>query len=683
MSTKVGTEIDGVVYKSNKKILAEDEHVFRLGSYEYLFRIKWYPVVLTFTFPSKETKGGKDPLIPIRSKLEDVDIKIVIPYIIEKTTHVVAGKRNTAKCLQALVNAKYIVDNTFLDHVVYAATPGDLDVPESLSKLEEDFDKHWPDANNYLPAPGKEPGQRPKELFKPDATRENIFEGYTFILFDQRQFESLQPPITNAGGKALFYEIQPEKTTATELVDYTRGIIDQHNSDESKVILVRFNGEKGCEDWANDMQKEVIVTLGRESIEQNEFLDAILVNDPTKLQRTLSGFGKRTSSTAQAAPSRSRPGGIDVAPAEPPQPAPGLRGRGRGPIKSAFSGFDDGFDPSQVTTFKRSARASSTGRKPLCQQAHEEQHPDVIMEEGSEDEAAASPRNPRKRPPPDDEDLLDEMLPATAALKRRKLEEQARARNHSSSPPPAVPNPQPKPSKKKPKEKELDILGELRSHKAQQEANANEDETSLRETLEGMTVSEMKRLAVVEIMPLRARSSAQTNASDTRWDPRWNGRKNFKKFRRQGEPGTARRGQTVIVPLLEVKKRGHGHGHGHGLGESYYIPEPSAGRRRKGAGRREVEFQAEERGEESESLSYPEGRGIRDEEVPAELQDGGETEVVDVDAPRATRGDRRGAAVGSKRLAEPVEKGRAKKQRIVRGESDSEDEMRFRFRKKR
>src|SRR5256714_1092986 len=52
----------------------------------------------------------KDPLKPKRDRLEQLDIKTILEYVTEWTTHVVAAKRNTGKGLQALINGRYIVD---------------------------------------------------------------------------------------------------------------------------------------------------------------------------------------------------------------------------------------------------------------------------------------------------------------------------------------------------------------------------------------------------------------------------------------------------------------------------------------------------------------------------------------------------------------------------------------------
>ena len=251
-------------------------------------------MVLSFSFSSKETKGGKDPLIPVRGRLEDLDIKAIIPYIIGKTTHVVAGKRNTAKGLQALINAKYIVTEAFVDALVYVTTPGNLDELESLSPLEEDFDANWPDPLQYLPGQSKEPSLRPTEFFEPKPQRNNVFDGYTFVFCDQTQFEALHLPIANGGGKALQFNLEDGKTSADEVVRFVKnaagekGLGEFEDGSEGKgVVVVRFRGGKGFIDWATRVAEEVAQTLDQRLIEQSEFLDAILLNDASALRRQL------------------------------------------------------------------------------------------------------------------------------------------------------------------------------------------------------------------------------------------------------------------------------------------------------------------------------------------------------------------------------------------------------------
>jgi hypothetical protein len=230
----------------------------------------------------------------MRTRLEPLDIKTVIPYVIEKTTHVVATKRNTAKGLQALINARYIVTDTFVDSLALAATPELPDYPESLSPLEVDFDKNWPDELSHLPAQGKEPSQRPSLFFAPNPERANVFEGYTFVFCDRVQYENLHSPIANGGGKALLFELRMGETTAEEVVRYVKnaagdkgsGELDNRGSGQG-VIVVRFRGKKGMEQWSIEIGNEVARKIDQRLIEQSEFLDAILVNDASGLRKAL------------------------------------------------------------------------------------------------------------------------------------------------------------------------------------------------------------------------------------------------------------------------------------------------------------------------------------------------------------------------------------------------------------
>lgn len=284
--TKTGTEINGNRVYGERTVLEGDEHVFYLGRYEHLFRITWQPVNLSFTFSSKETKNGKDPLTLYRAQLEDLDIKTMVNYLVEKTTHVVAGKRNTAKCLQALINGKHIVDTSYVSAIVEATTSGDLSEEESLSLLEQDYDKNWPKEQDYLP-PASKDGDRPMDLFRPDFLRKNIFDGYVFIMCDQRQFETLQAPITNGAGKVLHCPTESGKTTAAEIATFVKNASRNVNvgGENGKAILIGFGGEKGHEDWASDVQLETSRILGQGLVAQSEFLDAILLNNPRKLCR--------------------------------------------------------------------------------------------------------------------------------------------------------------------------------------------------------------------------------------------------------------------------------------------------------------------------------------------------------------------------------------------------------------
>jgi hypothetical protein len=237
----------------------------------------------------------KDPLKPKRDRLEQLDIKTVLEYVTKSTTHVVAAKRNTAKGLQALINGQYIVDEPYIDALVYATTPADLAEEENASPLEQDFDAVWPKPKDFLPPAGKEPTTQPAESYAPNPQRENIFESYIFVFVDQAQYETLMPVINAGHGKALLYNVTPGETTVEEVVMYMRnaagdkGFGDpQDDTNNGGVVMVWYNKvEKEWDRWFNDLLNGVSFALDQRSIAQGEFLDAILANEPRRLRRSL------------------------------------------------------------------------------------------------------------------------------------------------------------------------------------------------------------------------------------------------------------------------------------------------------------------------------------------------------------------------------------------------------------
>lgn len=236
----------------------------------------------------------KDPLKPKRDRLEQLDIKTLLDYVTESTTHVVAAKRNTAKGLQALINGKYIVDESYVDALVYAATPADLSEEENASPLEQEFDTAWPKPETFLPPAGKEPTVQPPESYAPNPQRENIFESYIFVFVDRAQFETLMPVITAGHGKALLFNVTPGQTTVEEALMYMRNAIGNKGrgdfSEEEKeggAIMVRHNKvDKEWELWFNNFLSGISLALNQGPIVQGEFLDAILANDPSRLRRS-------------------------------------------------------------------------------------------------------------------------------------------------------------------------------------------------------------------------------------------------------------------------------------------------------------------------------------------------------------------------------------------------------------
>ena len=328
------------------------------------------------------------------------------------------------------------------------------------------------------------------------------------------------------------------------------------------------------------------------------------------------------------------------------------------------------------------------------------------------------PPNPRKRRAPtpeleDEETFMDNLLPGVAAMKRRKLEEQKQAEatgNDSFSKPQTTKEP---PPPKNPK-KEVNIKSAVRERREAEDQAARQDEASLRETAADMNIEEMKRLAVVEEMPILPRSdrptrhnAANNGTSNDRWDDRWNGRKNFKKFRRHGEGAHARRGHTVMVPLELVKQKDFG------IGEEYWL-DSSEKAKRKRKDKTQTQSQSQLRSQviedefelhnenqnENENGNEEAGLGEEEEEeeeeetklqIPPELArivggDEDSAQTIDVQAPRITRGMEH--TQGTKRAAPATTKPPlAKKQKFVSArdedDSDSEDELKFRFRRKR
>ncbi|KAI4097013.1 MAG: hypothetical protein LQ339_006869 [Xanthoria mediterranea] len=717
---KFGTEIDGErVPSGSSALLQNDEHSFRLGKTAHIFRIKWQPVVLSVSFGSKESKAGKDPLAQLQSRLEHTDIKVIGPYLNGQTTHVVQAKRNTAKGLQALINGKHIVTETFIDALVYASAPTDFDHDESLTPLEEDFAKHWPDPMQHVPPTGKEPNERPFEAFAPNPDRANVFEGYTFVLCEKAQFESLQGPITNGGGKAMYFGLKPGQTTTDELVGYVKnvagekGLGELEDGSEGKgVVVVKFRGAKDDFQWAAELVRTASLALDLRFIEQNEFMDAILMNDASVLRRPLESAqaGDESSSNHVA----TQNGNTLVAQHshhEPEVSQPPPQPRQRGMIKSRFKGFFDSDDDDM---------------KPSVS-AIPQEGPQMQIRSPNHDSLPSEAPNSRKRPVPapedDEEDFVDQLFPAATAVKRRRLEENEAARLRGEPPPSTSVNNEPAnpaTATKKPPPPELDIKKSLRERREAADRAAARDQENLREEISTTDIEAMRNLAVVEEFDIgshgRRNGSAAPNndngdSPNSRWDPSWNGRKNFKRFRRQGDPNAAnvRRGpQGVIVPLEEVKKKTHG------LGDDYWLENSnSKGKRKRG---RESQSQLGDRGGAEDSLlldSESAGRArngtgnpkVRSgRAVPRELKmeemDGDESmnndddDVVEMEEaaaappPRKTRGAP-AATTQQSRPPPPVTGGATagggRKTAVLEGleESDSEDELKFRFGKKR
>ncbi|KAJ5757254.1 uncharacterized protein N7511_007436 [Penicillium nucicola] len=558
LQSKKGTIVDDKRIEGEVKLEKADEHVIQLAKYQHTLRIKWEPVVFSFSFSSKEMRAS-DPLGHIRSRLEDLDIKTIIDYLVDHTTHVVQSKRNTAKGLQALVNGKYIVNDSYIDAVVYAATPGDLENLESLCPLEIDFESSWPDPNEHLPPAGKEPVNRPASAFAPNPARLTVFEGYTFIFGDRSQFDNLQAPINNGQGKALLYQVETGNTTAAEIVQFmrksARGIgVGSERRGSGGVVLVRFRSPGEHEPWSIELGNEVALMTDQRVIEQREFLDAILSTDASPLCRSLP-TEEASSPISPPAPEVELPSEqlvastSSVSPPEPvlsqpSQPSQPSRSRGRTPrvrpYVSKMKTFDDGFDMESIPMYAPEEEDDPRTQVMEMDTQEQPEQPTQLLDVVKEET---------------EEDVVSDLLPGARAMKRRRAEMTPNRTEEQT------PVEMEAPKRKRPK---LDVLEAARKHLEEEQQRKKEEEDSRPADMGDVDVDQLKNLAIVEEMDLPVRT-APTRVEETsdRWEAQWNGRKNFKKFRRKGE-SRSRTVQTVIVPLEEMTRKEFG------IGEHYW-----------------------------------------------------------------------------------------------------------------
>ncbi|GKT65028.1 GPI mannosyltransferase [Colletotrichum tofieldiae] len=554
-----------------------------MGGCPDMFRLSWHPVVLTFSFSSRELQA--DPFSRLRAELEQLDVKLAADYNTQHTTHVVTKKRNTSKGLQALINGRYIVTDSFVDAIVASAMhPADGD-GTAASALEDDFDGSWPDPLKHLPPRGGEPVERPPSAYAPNESRQEIFEGYTFIFYDKGQFNTLLAPITNGKGKALYTNVDPNSTTVDDFILFVKteagekglGSFDD-GSEGRGVVVVRFVPSKGdAVDWYADFFTQVSLRLDHRPIEQNEFLEAILINDASILRRPLEvdpSQGLSNTTPQQQANSDSNSMDVDRTVASHPaqesssaSKTTAARSRARRAATRRFAGFDADDDEETMTP-------STTESVPVIAPVNDDPEEGLFVSQedplrGDNSESlheTTNRRSQRKRPAAQD-DNIEDIIPTAAAVKRRRIAagEEAVPRQKSPEAPKAL-EPKAVPKAKKIK-KEIDVLDVARQQREEMEARAKAEREDLANLPNDVDLSEIRRLHIVEEMPIRqptANSSHSQDAENGRWDPRWNGRKNFKRFRPRGEL-TGRPPQKVIVPLTQVKTKEFG------IGDDYWL----------------------------------------------------------------------------------------------------------------
>ncbi|KAF2452368.1 hypothetical protein BDY21DRAFT_425225 [Lineolata rhizophorae] len=638
--SRVGTLVDGVSLKGASKTLTGASHTLQLGTQGQKFRLRWHPVVLTFSVVGKSEDEISGMLQKHRTRLEPYDIKVNRDYVVSQTSHVVASKRNTPKGLQALVDCKFIVTEAYIDAIVRAAStrlasPDEPDSPRP-SLLEDDYEKNWPGEIPFLPERGREPVDRPAEFYRPDPARSNLFSKYIFIFRDQGQFDPLQDPINTAGGKVLLYDFRFGETAVDDFVQYVRnaagskgvgnGSLQDKTTETGEtsrggVVIVKPvvpKGKKSLKGWLDQFEREVSRRLNRRPIEQNEFLDAILMKDtsvftqpvghvadqqPTEsrpaattptdhvqasnnvatddmARRATSQQPERATRSLSPSSEPERPAQIQELPSEQPPPK---RRAIRTKTASRFKGFDD-FDASQFAGADLPGISEHAGdgdaamvldSQPLfvgASQPREPSHDHEGISSGGEASAH------------DGADAVDDLFPAAAAMKRRRL-----ADGRAVSVPVAESKQSAQTLRRKKEEVEnVDVLGLARERREAQDEAARQDAENLRAALQDMDIDTIRKQIVVDEVEVVSREPRRPTETETnsRWDERWNGRKNFKRFRRKAknEPSQTRasfcRGQKVIVGLQEVKGKDYGLNH--------WLDEPNATQMR--ADRQEISF---------------------------------------------------------------------------------------------
>ncbi|CZT11440.1 hypothetical protein WAI453_004544 [Rhynchosporium graminicola] len=612
--TKIGTLLNGAQIRGQTKTLELDENTVVLGKYKHNFRFTWIPMALTFTFSTKERKANPYPAL--YDRLGPLDIRVLVDYEREHTTHVVARKRNTSKGLQALINGKYIVyHDTFIEALVVATTSEEIDCP---APLELDFDSHFPDPLQHLPPRGEEPTERGAEAYSPSPSRLDMFEGYTFVFYEKQQHENLLRPISEGGGKVSLREVVPDQTTVDEFVIYVKGVAGEKGlgefedgSEGKGVVVVKYNPSKGAgTEWWAEFNRQIALVLDHRLIEQNEFLDAILGNDAGVLRRPLlnedPGLVAPPPSfvtVAESQTNQNQEGESAPEPMAPPEP-PTRRGRRRpakavvefedeflGPINSSMPQPESMQVDQPVAEFEQSQGLFLT------------QDPDQILEVPKSPAQETSRKRIFSPAFEEEEDIMEEAAPRAAALKRRRLANEAEKnlRRGATPSPRASATPAPEPvavakveptpkgrGKKIKKEKEVDIIEVRRQEREKAEAAARAERESVPEDMSGIDLEQIRKLVIIETMPVRKPNSyiqrTERPEDSERWDEKWNARVNHKKFNRRPGAAAVRGLRKVIVPLEEAKKRDYG------IGDTYWEDDSQHKKKGKGKGKETQEF---------------------------------------------------------------------------------------------
>lgn len=209
---------------------------------------------------------------------------------------------------------------------------------------------------------------------------------------------------------------------------------------------------------------------------------------------------------------------------------------------------------------------------------------------GGRSTAGRQLKRPASSAVPDwEHDIFEGVAPTAAAVKRQRIErgEEPIARLETTTlhdgddealgAPPSGPV-DPRKNQSKTGIGDIDILELARQRRDEAEARAKAEREALAQLPDDIDPAQIRRLTIVEEIQPREATARRTerdradDIADGRWDPTWNGRRNFKMFRGQGSTA-GRPPPRVIVPLEEVKTKEYG------IGDDYWLEDDSQRKR--------------------------------------------------------------------------------------------------------
>lgn len=557
--SKAGTNVDGELLKGRSQELKDAAHSIRPGNCPYELVVTWVPQVLTVSLLKKEIKAGA--LKDRQEKLKELDVKVTSDYLPGQTTLLLVGKRNTAKGLQTLIEGRSIVAESYIDALVYAATPAALQEEEDLCPLELDFDENWPDPALHLPPAGKEPTDKTADAYKPEARRKHIFEKFVFVFFTHQQYENLMPAITTGHGKASLYEVDPQKTTIEQGLDYLRNTAG-HKVANAKggVLLVKHNNETESSSLSEFIDK-LASKLGFEAVDQSAFLDAVLASDASQLKIAYQTGDrssnaqielKNTARIATPPPTDDRNSTVvqEVMHSED-SPRPRKRARFTRARKNILDDFDDDFNPDAIGQYKEDEIEQPRAMKAVVD------NDDRLVK----DEPDSQPRSTSLALDTAADNRMDALFPASAAIRRAKAAAEAEAGRHGlrtedSRVAQLVPRTAPLKEVKL-----MDVRATVKAEREKEEVDGRkkkEEQARLQAEDNEFGSGPANLVQIHEYqLPVRDKSAGPaTRVHGSDWKPAWEGRKNFKGFRRardvRSADGDIQPRRKIIVPVVEV-----------------------------------------------------------------------------------------------------------------------------------